>query len=122
MTTRTAETSPLIYARLAGFLYLLLLPLGIFGILYVPSTLIVPGDAATTATNIMASDSLFRLSIVSALLVQLVNIFVVLLLLKFRQNFSNLKIHAAGSVNLGECWPGAVWECFCRPPGNAAPE
>src|SRR3990172_319830 len=42
--------------------------------------------------------------------------------LKFRQNFSNLKIHAAGSVNLGECWPGAVWECFCRPPGNAAPE
>ena len=82
MTTRTAETSPLVYARVAGFLYLLLLPLGIFGILYVPSTLIVPGDAAATATKIMASEALFRLSIVTALLVQIINIFVVLFLYK----------------------------------------
>jgi hypothetical protein len=82
MTTRTAETSPLVYARVAGFLYLLLLPLGIFGILYVPSTLIVPGDAAATANKIMASEALFRLSIVTALLVQIINIFVVLFLYK----------------------------------------
>jgi hypothetical protein len=82
MTTRTAETSPLVYARVAGFLYLLLLPLGIFGILYVPSTVIVPGDAAATANKIMASEPLFRLSIVTALLVQIVNIFVVLCLYK----------------------------------------
>ena len=82
MTTRTAETSPLVYARVAGFLYLLLLPLGIFGILYVPSALIVPGDAAATANKIMASEALFRLSIVTALLVQIVNIFVVLFLYK----------------------------------------
>jgi len=82
MTTRTPERSPQIYARVAGFLYLLLLPLGIFGILYVPSRVIVPGDAAATASNIMASESLFRLSIVSALMVQLVNILVVLTLYK----------------------------------------
>ena len=69
-------------ARVAGFLYLLLLPLGIFGILYVPSNLIVPGDAARTANNIMASESLFRFSIVSALLVQIINLFVVLALYK----------------------------------------
>ncbi len=50
--------------------------------LYVPSILIVPGDAATTANNIMASESLFRLSIVSALIVQIVNMLVVLLLYK----------------------------------------
>ena len=69
-------------ARIAGFLYLLLVPLGIFGILYVPSTLIVPGDVAATASKILANESLFRLSIVSALLVQLVNLAVVLFLYK----------------------------------------
>ena len=47
-------------ARVAGFLYLLVALFGAFSILYVPSTLIVPGDAATTVNNIMASESLFR--------------------------------------------------------------
>jgi hypothetical protein len=79
-TNKKTTTSPLIYARVAGFLYLLLLPLGIFGTLYIPSILIVPGDAATTAKNIIASESLFRLGIVIALLVQIINIFVVLAL------------------------------------------
>ena len=69
-------------ARIAGGLYLLLLPLGILGLIYVPATLIVPGDVATTASNIMANESLFRLSIVSALLIQVVNLFVVLFLYK----------------------------------------
>ena len=68
-------------ARVAGFLYLLLLPLGIFGLL-LPSSLILPGDIAGTINNIMASESLFRLGIMSALLTQLVNIFVVLALYK----------------------------------------
>lgn len=79
MTIRAAGTSPLVYARAAGLLYLSLLPLGFFG-LYVTARLVVPGDAATTAGNIMASEPLFRLGIVSALLVQVVNIFVVLAL------------------------------------------
>jgi hypothetical protein len=68
-------------ARVAGALYLTLLPLGVFG-MYVASNLVVPGDAARTASNILASESIFRLGIVSALLVQIVNIFVVLALYK----------------------------------------
>ena len=51
-----------------------------FGILYVPSVVVVPGDITATASNITANEMLFRLSIVSAILVQLVNIVVVLLL------------------------------------------
>jgi len=79
MTPRTAEPSPQVYARIAGLLYLLGGVTGVFGILYGPS-LIVPGDAAATATNILANESLFRLSIVSALLDQIIFVFVVLAL------------------------------------------
>ncbi|MFQ5752385.1 MAG: DUF4386 domain-containing protein [bacterium] len=67
-------------ARLAGFLYLMVVPLGIFGLLYVPSRLIVSGDPATIAKNITASESLFRLGIVSNLLASIVMILVVLFL------------------------------------------
>jgi hypothetical protein len=81
MTTK-GKMNPNKTARIAGLLYLILLPLGLFGIMYVPSILIVPGDAATTANNIMASGSLFPLSIVSGLIVQIVNMLVVLLLYK----------------------------------------
>ena len=80
MTTK--QTSPLVYARVAGLLYILMVPLGIFGIMYIPSILFVPGDAATTANNIMASESLFRLSIISALLTQLDFILLVIVLYK----------------------------------------
>jgi hypothetical protein len=66
-------------ARTAGLLYLLLVPLGMLGVL-VPSNLSVPGDAAATTGNMIASESLVRLGIVSSLLVQVVNIFVVVLL------------------------------------------
>ena len=72
-------------ARVAGLLYLLLVPLGLFSILFGSAALIVPGDAAATAVNILASESVFRLGIVSALLVQVVNIFVVLALYKLLQ-------------------------------------
>ncbi len=69
-------------ARIAGFLYLLLSVIGAFSILYVPSTLFVPGDAAATANNIMASESLFRLGIVSGLTYLLLFISLVLALYK----------------------------------------
>ena len=78
MTTRTAETSPNIYARVAGCLYLIVVPLGIFSL--VTSGLVEPGDAATTAKNIMGSELLFRLGIVSDLLAPIVLILVVLAL------------------------------------------
>lgn len=71
------SSNPNVIARIAGILYLSLIPLGIFGILYVPSNLIVPGDVAATIANISTHTVLFRFSIVSALLVQIINIAVV---------------------------------------------
>lgn len=85
MITRTAEISPRIeipfivkHARIVGFLLLLPIPIYFFGSQYVPSKLIVPGDIATTANNIMASELLFRLGVVSNLLIFLIDIAMVL--------------------------------------------
>jgi uncharacterized protein DUF4386 len=41
---------------------------GFFSIIYVPSRLIVSGNAAATANNILTSERLFRLGIVSELI------------------------------------------------------
>ena len=80
MTTRTAETSPLVRARVAGFLYLFANLFAPFTLLYLPSRFIVRGDAAGTAGNIMASESLFRLGIAGNLFNPIANIFLVLAL------------------------------------------
>ena len=95
MTNRTDKTSPLVYARIAGLLYLIMAPFAIFGNMYVPS-LIVSGDAAMTANNIIASGSLFPLSIVSALLVQVGHIPLVLVLYKLLKPVN--KTHASFMV------------------------
>lgn len=55
-------------ARMAGFLYLIVVAAGIFSLGYVPSQIMVRGDAAATVSNIVASEPLFRLWIVAALL------------------------------------------------------
>jgi len=80
MTTRTAETSPLVRARVAGFLYLIANLFAPFTLLYLPSRFIVRGDAAATASNIMASESLFRFGIVLNLFTFIGQIFLVLAL------------------------------------------
>src|SRR3990170_9013290 len=67
-------------ARIAGALILIISVFAPFGMLYVPSTLIAPGDATTTASNIMASEGLFRLGIVSDSVVFLIEIVLVVML------------------------------------------
>ena len=80
MTTRIAETSPLVRARVAGFLYLFANLFAPFTLLYLPSRFIVRGDAAATASNIMASESLFSFGIVLNLFTFIGQIFLVLAL------------------------------------------
>jgi hypothetical protein len=66
--------------RFAGLLYVLTSIVGFFAMGYVPSKLIVHGNAAATASNIAASETLFRLGIVAALIGQAAFIFVALAL------------------------------------------
>jgi len=82
MITKEELNSPKKTARIAGFLYLLTAVIAPFSVIYVPSILIVPGNAATTANNIMASEGLFRSGIVSGLIYQVISIFLVLVLYK----------------------------------------
>ena len=67
-------------ARIAGALILVITVLAPFGMLYVPSTLIAPGDAATTASNIMASEGLFRAGIASDAVVFLIELVLTVML------------------------------------------
>ena len=55
-------------ARVAGLLYILASVVGVVRLLYIPSALIVHGNAAATANNIAAHELPFRLGIVSYLL------------------------------------------------------
>ena len=81
MTTKE-KMNPNKTARVAGFLYLILMVCGIFSYMFVNSRLIVPGDTATTINNIMASESLYVSGIVSWLISQTVFILLVYVLYK----------------------------------------
>ena len=56
-----ATTSPRMTARIAGALYLIIMVLAMFAEAFVRGPLIVSGDAAATAHNILASEQLYRL-------------------------------------------------------------
>src|SRR3979490_2970755 len=66
--------------RFAGLLYVLTSIAGFFAMGYVPGKLIVHGNAAATASNIAASETLFRLAIAGGLIGQVGFIFVALAL------------------------------------------
>lgn len=55
--------SPMLLARIAGVLYLIITIAAIVAHIYVPEQLIVSGDATATASNIASSEGLFRMAI-----------------------------------------------------------
>jgi hypothetical protein len=67
-------------SRIAGLTYLILILTGVFGLVYVPSSLIVWNNPETTVANIKASEFLFRLGIMSEIVCFLVFIVLPLVL------------------------------------------
>ncbi len=67
MTDRRVETSPQLYARIGGVLYLIIIVVGLFGEAFVRDRLIVSGDATATAANIRSLESLWRFHIAAEL-------------------------------------------------------
>jgi Domain of unknown function (DUF4386) len=84
--------------RFAGLLYLLASIFGVFAMIYVPSKLIVDGNAAATANNISASETLFRLGIAGELIGQAGFIFVALALYELLKGVN--RRHASLMVTL----------------------
>jgi hypothetical protein len=66
--------------RFVGLLYLLVSIPGAFALVYVPSKLIVHGNATATASNIAASETLFRAGIACNLISQILFMWVALAL------------------------------------------
>jgi len=93
-------------ARIAGFLYLLLAIAAPLRLMYIPSTLFAHGDATTTASNIAAHETLFRLGIVSDLFSGIILIFLTLALYRLFKEVDQKQ--AVLMVILGGVLPAAI--------------
>jgi hypothetical protein len=74
MPKQKPNTSPLVYARIAGLLYFINIACGVFGELFVRGHLVVAGNAVATAHNIMTSEFLFRCGIAGDLIMHITDI------------------------------------------------
>jgi hypothetical protein len=62
------EGSPQLLARLGGFLYLVIIAIGIFAEMFVRGRILVAGDAMATAANLRMNEALWRWGIAAELL------------------------------------------------------
>jgi Domain of unknown function (DUF4386) len=77
-------------ARIAGAIYLSLVLVAPFAMLYVPGKLIVRGDATATADNILAHETMFRLSIFGDLIGHVIFICLAVALYRLLSNVSKI--------------------------------
>jgi len=80
MEDHELQTSPQVYARIGGVLYLIIIVIGFSSEFFVREKLVVSGDVTATANNIMASESLWRITIAGALILLVCSIALTLIL------------------------------------------
>ncbi len=79
MRKQTFDSSPQFYARLAGLLYLVMIVLGIVQEFVIRGRIIVPGEAAATATNLSRMESLWRLGVAAELFLAIITVVLALI-------------------------------------------
>ena len=100
MTLSSVECSPQRYARLAGFLYLAIILLGLFGEVFVRGTLVVSGDPAATANGVLHSQLLWRAGIAGDLLMHVCDVPVIVILYFLLRPVSETLALLATLINL----------------------
>src|SRR5437899_8845614 len=70
----TFTEHPRLLARVAGLFYLIITAFALFAYMYVYGRVIVSGDMAQTATNILAHERLYRLGFSAAVIVVICNL------------------------------------------------
>lgn len=70
----TFTQHPRLLARIAGAFYLIITACALFAYMYVRGQLVVPGDMAQTAANIVAQEQLWRLGFAAAVIVVMLNL------------------------------------------------
>jgi len=95
-------------ARLAGMLYLVIFVVAPFAFLIVPETIVVDGDAATTAANVIDSEGLFRAGMVAETIIIAAEIVLAGLLYGLLRPVSRPLSLAAAFARFGEAMVQAV--------------
>jgi hypothetical protein len=92
------DASSKVLSRTGGILYLYIIAAALFGEMYVRDRLIVRGDAAATASNILGSETLFRVSIAGELITCLCDVaLAAILYLLFRPVNRSVSLLAAAN-------------------------
>ena len=88
-------------ARIAGAIYASMVVTGPFSLIYVPSKLIVRGDATATASNILAHETMFRLAILADLVGQVIFICLAIALYRLLSSVNKTWAWLNGRVRFG---------------------
>ncbi|HEU4387070.1 MAG TPA: DUF4386 domain-containing protein [Blastocatellia bacterium] len=80
MEDHQPQISPQVYARIGGVLYLIIIVIGFSSEFFVRDKLVVSGNVTATANSIMASESLWRVTIAGELILLVCSIALTLIL------------------------------------------
>jgi hypothetical protein len=108
MTNYTAAASQQKAAKVAGLAYILIIILGVFKVNFLESRLILSGNDAATATNIMTNELLFRIGVASEIILFVLVVFLAVALYVILKPVNKNLALVALFLRFGEGIIGAV--------------
>lgn len=100
ITTPATDTSPLMLARVAGLLYLVIIVFGVFSEVLVRANLVVTGNAAASISNVAASDALFKAGFVADSIMLLSDVAIAILFYTLLKSVNNTLALTAAAFRL----------------------